>query len=106
MMERSIDVQDIFGGRSLGLRTISTIPTSVRIFNTAKTHQHIQPATTVPYYHTLPGGTVGYPAHPRLIRPSVIPSVCHITFKFSAENRPGPTDLVKYNLKNVNCREL
>ncbi len=56
-------------------------------------------------YHTidnLPGGTVGYPAHPRLIRPSVSPSVCHITFNYSAENRPGPTDLVKYSLKNVN----
>ena len=51
----------------------------------------------------LPGGTVGYPAHPRLIR---CPSVCNSTFKFSAENRPGPTDLVKYCLKIVNCREL
>ena len=55
---------------------------------------------------SFPGGTAGYPAHPRLIRPSVILSVRHITFKFSAENRPGPTDLVKYSLKNVNCREL
>ncbi len=51
----------------------------------------------------LPGGTVGYPAHPRLIR---CPSVCNFTFKFSAENRPGPTDLVKHCLKIVNCREL
>jgi hypothetical protein len=47
----------------------------------------------------LPGGTVGYPAHPRLIHPSVRQSVCHIRFTYSAENRPGPTDLVKYCLK-------
>jgi hypothetical protein len=51
---------------------------------------------------TLPGGTVGYPAHPRLICLSVRESVCGITFNYSAENRPGPTDLVKYCLKNVN----
>ena len=41
----------------------------------------------------IPGGTVGYPAHPRLIRLSVRPSVRDITFKFSAENCLGPTDL-------------
>jgi hypothetical protein len=51
---------------------------------------------------TLPGGTVGYPAHPRLIRLSVCLSVCHLRFNYSAENRPGPTDLVKYSLKIVN----
>jgi hypothetical protein len=50
----------------------------------------------------FPGGTAGYPAHPRLIRHSVILSFCHITFKFSADNRPGPTDLVKYSSKVVN----
>jgi hypothetical protein len=50
----------------------------------------------------LPGRTVGYPAHPRLIRPSVRQSVRHITFNFSADNGPGPTDLVKYCLKIVN----
>ena len=27
--------------------------------------------------YSLPGGTAGYPAHPRLIRPSVRPSVCN-----------------------------
>ncbi len=50
----------------------------------------------------VPGGTVGYPAHPRLIRPSVILSVRQIRFNYSAENRPDPTDLLKYCLKNVN----
>jgi hypothetical protein len=51
---------------------------------------------------------VGYPAHPRLLRPSVCPSVClssDITFNYSGENPPGPTDLVKYSLKNVNWRK-
>jgi hypothetical protein len=33
----------------------------------------------------LPGGAVGFPAHPKLIRPSVSPSVCHIRFSYSAE---------------------
>ena len=58
------------------------------------------------YCNNLPGGTVGYPAHPRLIPPSVRLSVCHITFNYSAENFPGPTDLEKYSLKNVNWRKL
>ncbi len=56
-----------------------------------------------------PGGTIGYPAHPRLIRPScefVCESVCEsvrkISFNYSAEIFPGPTDLVKTSLKNVN----
>ncbi len=47
----------------------------------------------------LDGGTAGYPAHPRLIRQSFR---LLSTFKFSAENRPGPTDLVKYSSKIVN----
>ena len=50
----------------------------------------------------LPGGTVGYPAQPRLIAESVCESVRHITFNYSAENCPGPTNLVKYSLKIVN----
>ncbi len=37
----------------------------------------------------------------RLIRPSC-ESVSYITFNFSADNRSGPTDLVKYSLKIVN----
>ena len=49
----------------------------------------------------LPGGTVGYPAHPRLIRHSVR----HIRFNYSAENRLGPTNLVKYSLKIVDWHE-
>jgi hypothetical protein len=44
----------------------------------------------------LPGGTVGYPAHPRLILSVCHMSVCHITFNYSAGNHPDPTDLVKY----------
>ena len=47
------------------------------------------------------GGTVGYPTQLRLICLSVCLSVCplsDITFNYSAENCPGPTDLVKYLL--------
>jgi hypothetical protein len=51
-------------------------------------------------YH-MPGGTVGYPAQPRLIRSSVSP-LSDITFNCTAENCPGPTNLVKYSLKIVN----
>jgi hypothetical protein len=46
----------------------------------------------------FPGGTVGYPADPKLIRLSVR----QIRFNYSAENRLGPTNLVKYSLENVN----
>ncbi len=60
---------------------------------------------TIPRY-ILPGGTVGYPAHPRLIRLSVRPSFCHITFKFSAENRLGPTDSINKYVKIVNRRGI
>ena len=42
---------------------------------------------------------VGYPAQPRLIHQSVCESLSHITFNYSAENHPGPTDLVKHSLK-------
>ncbi len=38
-----------------------------------------------------PGGTVGYPAHPRIIPPSVRPSVRKISFKYSVENLLIPT---------------
>ncbi len=55
--------------------------------------------------YNVPGGTIGYPAHPRLICPSFCPSVLWISFHYSAENPPGPTDLVKYCLKIVNWRE-
>jgi hypothetical protein len=43
------------------------------------------------HFFLLPGGTVGYPAHPRLIRPSVCPSDSDITFNYSAENLLIPT---------------
>ena len=42
------------------------------------------------------------PSPPQINSLSVCPSVRDITFNFSAENCPGPTDLVKYCLKNVN----
>ncbi len=45
-------------------------------------------------------GAVGYPAHPQLICLSVRQS-SDATFNYSAENRPGPIDLVKYLLKNI-----
>ena len=48
------------------------------------------------------GGTVGYPAHPRLISLSVSPSFSKIFFNYSAENLPGPTDLVNKYVKIVN----
>ena len=50
----------------------------------------------------LPGGTVGYPAQPRLICLSVRPPLSDITFNYSAKKQPGPTNLVKYSLKIVN----
>ncbi len=53
------------------------------------------------YQVPQPGGAVDYPAQPRLIRLSPESSVSHITFNYSAENCPGPTDLVKYSLKIV-----
>jgi hypothetical protein len=40
---------------------------------------------------SVPGGTVGYPAQPRLIAESVSP-LSDITFNYSAGNRPGPTN--------------
>jgi hypothetical protein len=52
--------------------------------------QGIHPSTTKRFQSAsknLPGGTAGYPAHPRLIRPSV----CYNTFNFSAENLLIPT---------------
>jgi len=48
---------------------------------------------------------IGYPAQPRLIRPSVRPSVgpsiciC-LQIRYSAENDTSPTDLVNYSLKS------
>ena len=49
---------------------------------------------TILWYY-LPEGTVGYPAHPRSICPSVRPSVRlsvrHITFNYFAENLLIPT---------------
>ncbi len=56
-------------------------------------------------YYILPGGTVGYPAHPRLIRLWVCLWVRQIRFNYAAENRLGPTNLVKNSLKNVHWRE-
>ena len=53
------------------------------------------------YIENLPGGTVGYPAQPRLIHPSS-ESVSKISFNYYAANCPGPTILVKYSLKIVN----
>ena len=53
------------------------------------------------YVSLLPGGTVGYPAQPRLIAQSVSP-LSDITFNDSAGNCPSPTNLVKYSLKVVN----
>jgi hypothetical protein len=50
----------------------------------------------------LPGETAGYPAQPRLIRPSTCQSVSEISFNYTAENCPSPTDLVNYSLKIVN----
>jgi hypothetical protein len=38
---------------------------------------------------SVPGGAIGYPAHPRLIRLRVCQSVFHIIFNHSAENRLG-----------------
>jgi hypothetical protein len=49
----------------------------------------------------LPGGTAGYPAHPRLIRLSVCPSVTYDLI-ILRKIAPGPTDLVKYCLKIQN----
>jgi hypothetical protein len=37
---------------------------------------------------------------PRLILPSVSP-LSKLSFNYSAENRPGPADLVKYSFKIV-----
>jgi hypothetical protein len=55
--------------------------------------------------HT-PGGAVGYPAQPRLIRPPVRQSLSKITFNYSAENGLGPTDLVNKYVKMVNQRGI
>jgi hypothetical protein len=41
----------------------------------------------------LPRGTVGYPPQPRLISLSFCHSIRQITFSYSAEKRPGPTEL-------------
>ena len=46
-----------------------------------------------------PGGTIGYPAQPRLIRLSVCPSVSGISFNFFAGNGPGPKDLFNKYVK-------
>ena len=45
-----------------------------------------------------PGGTVVYPAHPRLICHSVLQSVHQISFNYSAENRLGPINLMKLRI--------
>jgi hypothetical protein len=58
---------------------------------------------TWPYF---PGGTVGYPAPPRLIRQWVRPSFCPwvrlslctcLQIRYPAENSTGPTDSVNYS---------
>ena len=54
----------------------------------------------------LPGGTVGYPAHPRLICPSICLSVRQISFNYSAENCLGPTDSVNKYVKIMNRRGI
>ena len=48
-------------------------------------------------FNILPGGTVGYPAQPGLIRPSVC--TC-LQIRYSAENSTGPTDSVKFSSKS------
>ena len=48
-----------------------------------------------------PGETIGYPAQPRLIRPSFRESVFHITL-IILQKIAWATNLVKYSLKIVN----
>ena len=57
--------------------------------------------STTPMSYLKPGEAIGYPAQLRLIRPSVCQSLSQLSFNYSAENYPGPTDLVKYSLKIV-----
>ena len=54
----------------------------------------------------LPGGAIGYPAQPRLIRLSVCPSVSGISFNFFAGNGPGPKDLFNKYVKIGNWRGI
>ncbi len=54
--------------------------------------EHCQLFTTV-----LPGGTVCYPAQPRLICPSFCESVCHITFDYFVKNLLIP--MIKATIK-------
>ncbi len=71
-------------------------------------HIYLKARLSVPCFNSnfnqcshLPGGTVGYPAPPRLIRPWVRPSVrtC-LQIRYSAENSTGPTDSVKFSSKS------
>ena len=57
-------------------------------------------------YYFLPGGTIGYPAQPRLIAESVCQSVSSITFDYFVENGLGQADLANKHVTIVNRRGI
>ena len=80
---------------STGLVYLCALPQKKAIFFAAKLEKYFGFIGYPKIFHTgvytvtcmlsQPGGSTGYPAHPRLIRPSVCPSVCLIQFNYSAE---------------------